>query len=203
MSKPADLHLLEVAADTERIAFRTPIKFGGRVVTDAVLFNVTVTAETLSGRRGVGEGSMPLGNVWSWPTRQLSYDQTLAAMKELTEVFADLYRNAGAPGHPVTITHELERGFPAYAAEMARELSLSEPIPRLCALVCASPFDAALHDAFGKAHGLNCYRTYGTDLLRHDLGRYLGREFAGERLGQYVSPEPKPSARLALAPPRR
>ena len=30
----------------------------------------------------------------------------------------------------------------------------------------ASPFDAALHDAYGKAHGLNCYHTYGPDFLR-------------------------------------
>jgi hypothetical protein len=27
--------------------------------------------------------------------------------------------------------------------------------------VVASPFDAAVHDAFGKLHGLHSYRTYG------------------------------------------
>ena len=58
--------------------------------------------------------------------------------------------------------------------------SCAEPIPPLCTLVGASPFDAALHDAFGKVHGLNCYHTYGPDFMTHDLGHYLGAEFAGE-----------------------
>ena len=41
----------------------------------------------------------------------------------------------------------------------------------LCTMVAASAFDAAIHDAYGKAHGLNCYHTYGPDFLEHDLGR--------------------------------
>jgi L-alanine-DL-glutamate epimerase-like enolase superfamily enzyme len=80
----------------------------------------------------------------------------------------------------------------AAAEAVSRELALAEPIPRLCTLVTASPFDAALHDAFGKIHGLNCYRTYGPNFLRSDLGRFLGPEFAGEFLDRYVLPEPVP-----------
>jgi len=52
--------------------------------------------------------------------------------------------------------------------------------------------DAAIHDAYGKALGLNCFRTYGPDFLSTDLGHYLGKEFAGETLDRYVLPEPKP-----------
>ena len=51
---------------------------------------------------------------------------------------------------------------PAYfraADELTAQRQLPEPIPPLATLVVASPFDAAIHDAFGKAHGLNCYRT--------------------------------------------
>ena len=46
MSKPTDIRILSVKTKTERIAYRSPIKFGGRVVTDAVLANVTVEVET-------------------------------------------------------------------------------------------------------------------------------------------------------------
>ena len=56
----------------------------------------------------------------------------------------------------------------------------------------ASPFDAALHDAFGKAHGKNCYHTYGPQFLKHDLAHYLGAEFTGETLDRYVQKTPKP-----------
>jgi len=72
------------------------------------------------------------------------------------------------------------------AEEVTKGQNLAEPIPKLCTLVTASPFDAAFHDAFGKLHGRNCYLTYGPDLMQHDLGRYLGREFNGEFLDRYV-----------------
>src|SRR5262249_48085298 len=78
------------------------------------------------------------------------------------------------------------------AAKVTRRRRLAEPIPPLCTLVVASPFDAALHDAFGKVHGLNCYHTYGRDFLEHDLGHYLGEEFAGEQLSDYLATEPQP-----------
>src|SRR5205085_2230493 len=71
-----------------------------------------------------------------------------------------------------------------------------EPIPRLCTLVTASAFDAAVHDAFGKVHGLNCYHTYGPDFLGHDLGHYLGPEFQGETLDRYISRTPQASMPL-------
>jgi L-alanine-DL-glutamate epimerase-like enolase superfamily enzyme len=62
--------------------------------------------------------------------------------------------------------------------------------------VVQSPFDAALHDAFGKAHARNVYATYGPDLMTHDLSRYLGPEFKGERLHRYLLREPP--ARIPL-----
>ena len=80
MPKPTDLRILSVRTATERIAYRAPIKFGGRVVTDAVLLNVEVDVETRGGRRGTGRGSMPMGNAWAWPSKRLSGEQTLAAM---------------------------------------------------------------------------------------------------------------------------
>jgi len=70
-------------------------------------------------------------------------------------------------------------------------LQLAHPIPKLATLVVGSPFDAALHDAFGKMSGLNCYHTYGRDFMSRDLGAYLGADYAGEWLHDYVRREPK------------
>jgi L-alanine-DL-glutamate epimerase-like enolase superfamily enzyme len=139
-----------------------------------------------------GFGSMPLGNVWAFPSRVLSYDSTLAAMKALVERVRALSAACTEVGHPIDLTWILEPEYDKAAAEVSGSLALAEPIPRLCTLVAASAFDAALHDAFGKAHGLNCYHTYGPDFLSHDLGHYLGREFAGETLDRYVLREPRP-----------
>jgi L-alanine-DL-glutamate epimerase-like enolase superfamily enzyme len=57
--------------------------------------------------------------------------------------------------------------------------------------VTASPFDAAVHDAYGKLFGVSSYRTYGPEHMRYDLSRYLTPEFKGEYLAQYVSKSPK------------
>lgn len=196
MSRPTDIRLLEVSSRTERLAYRTPMKFGGRVVTDAVLLHVDATVETGDGRRGQGLGSMPLGNVWAWPSRQVSNDQTLAAMIALGET---LVRQAGQyreSGHPLEITHDLTGNQEAAAADIAREHKLPEPIPRLAQLVAASPLEAAVHDAYGKALGVSAYNALGEAYVNRDLGHYLNDEFAGQYLDRYTLREPKPSMPL-------
>ena len=67
---------------------------------------------------------------------------------------------------------------------------------RPCRTMTASPFDAAIHDAFGKLHARNCFLTYGPDLMVHDLSHYLGAEFKGEYLDRYVLRKAK--ARMPL-----
>src|SRR4029079_14087351 len=88
MPKPTDIRITSVKTDSELISYRAPIKFGGRVVTDAVLVNVMMEVETVDGRRGGGFGSMPMGNVWAWPNSAVSAEQALAAMPAFTEDFA-------------------------------------------------------------------------------------------------------------------
>jgi L-alanine-DL-glutamate epimerase-like enolase superfamily enzyme len=190
--KPTDIRVEEVRFAYEDYRYRTPIKFGGVALDRVTLLNVECAVRTAAGKTARGFGSMPLGNVWSFPSRVLAYDETLAAMRALTERLAALTADYRESGHPIDITHALEPAYVRAAEQVSSRLKLAEPIPVLCALVCASPFDAALHDAFGKAHSLPSYQTYGPDFLAHDLGHYLGPEFKGERLDQYVSREPKP-----------
>ena len=189
---PTDIRIREVAFDYEDFHYRTPIKFGGVALDRVTLLNVDCVVETVDGAVARGFGSMPLGNVWSFPSRMLSYDTTLNAMKRLAGRIARLTADYNEAGHPIDLNHCLEPAYLQAAAEVAQQLKLSEPIPKLCTLVVASPFDAAVHDASGKVHGLNCYRTYGPDYLHHNLGHYLGSEFLGEPLAQYVTAAPKP-----------
>jgi L-alanine-DL-glutamate epimerase-like enolase superfamily enzyme len=190
--KATDVRVEDVSYSYEDFAYRTPIKFGGTAVDRVTLVNVDCRVRTRAGVAARGFGSMPLGNVWAFPSRVLSYDSTLAAMKALVERVRALSAACTEVGHPIDLTWILEPEYDKAAAEVSGSLALAEPIPRLCTLVAASAFDAALHDAFGKAHGLNCYHTYGPDFLSHDLGHYLGREFAGETLDRYVLREPRP-----------
>ena len=43
----------------------------------------------------------------------------------------------------------------------------------------------------GSCNGVSCYHTYGPDHMPNDLSHYLGPQFAGEYLGQYVLSAPK------------
>jgi L-alanine-DL-glutamate epimerase-like enolase superfamily enzyme len=189
--KATNIRIEDVSHSFEDYRYRTPIKFGGIALDRVTLLNVNVTVRTRAGKIGHGFGSMPLGNVWSYPSKTLPYDQTLATMKAMAESISHIVRGCQDWGHQIDLTWQLEPEFMATAITVAEQCWPSEPIPQLCTLVCASPFDAALHDAFGKVHGLNCYHTYGPDFMNHDLGHYLGADFAGEPLNRYVSTTPK------------
>jgi L-alanine-DL-glutamate epimerase-like enolase superfamily enzyme len=191
-AKPTDIRLENISHSYQQYKYRVPIKFGGRVQNETIVINVNCTVRTISGKVSKGFGSMPLSNVWSFPSHTMSYDTTLGAMKALAGRFAIITNNYKETGHPIDINCALQPDYLKAAAEVSRELKLTEPIPKLCTIVTASAFDAAIHDAFGKAHGLNCYRTYGPEFMTHDLSHYIGPAFKGEYVSQYVSRDPKP-----------
>jgi L-alanine-DL-glutamate epimerase-like enolase superfamily enzyme len=172
------------------------IKFGGVAVDRVTMLNAEVEVETSQGKRSVGKGSMPLGNIWAFPSKTMVYDKTLGAMKAIAESCRAVYAKTKTSGHPIEITWELEKELLSNAEAEGRKLNLDDPIPPLATLVCASPFDAALHDAYGKAHQLNCYHTYGGEFLDNDLGRFLGSDFKGVKIEDHVMKEPVASLPL-------
>ncbi|RPI20313.1 MAG: hypothetical protein EHM61_27310 [Acidobacteria bacterium] len=176
----------------EDYQYRTPLKFGGTVVDRVTLLNVNCTVKTVEGKTAKGFGSMPLGNVWSFPSAEMGYETTLNAMKILADEISRITSRYRGYGHPIDINWALEPAYLAAADAVSRKLELKQPIPKLCTLVTASPFDAALHDAFGKLHGVSSYQTYGPELMPNDLSHYLGPDFKGEYLSSYVLPSPKP-----------
>ncbi len=183
----------EAAISFEDFMYRAPMKFRATVVDRVTLLNVNVRVESNDGRAATGFGSIPLGNVWSFPSDTLRYDQTLEAMKQLAKKIANITESYGGAGDPIELNHHLEPQYLDAARSMPVE---GTPIPPLCTLVVASAFDAATHDAFGKLLGKNCYGTYGPDFIANDLSRYLDGQFKGEYLNQYVTADPRPCLHL-------
>src|SRR5215204_3196800 len=107
MSKPTDIRIVDASLQFESVSFRTPLKFGGRLVNNSVLVNVEVSVETRNGQGATGMGSMPLGNVWSWPSTSLTAEQTEAAMKRFAEEVIGLANSYPDHGHPIDITFQL------------------------------------------------------------------------------------------------
>ena len=194
--RQTDIQVEQVTHSYQDYSYRAPYMFGGSLVDRVTLLNVECTVRTRDGRRAKGFGSMPMGNIWAFPSRTLSYEQTLDEMKALSLRVEKITNDYRQYSHPIDINVELEPAYLKAAAELTVERKLPEPIPKLCTLVTASPFDAAIHDAFGKVHRRNTYETYGPDLLPHDLSRYLGPEYKGLGLNQFISPKPKPALPL-------
>jgi L-alanine-DL-glutamate epimerase-like enolase superfamily enzyme len=189
--RPTDIRIAEVRYGYEDFVYRAPYKFGGRVVDRVTILNVRCRVRSRAGKEAWGFASMTMGNTWSFPSRTMSYDTTLGAMRALAERIARLTGECSEVGHPLDLALVLEPEYLKAALEASRGLKLDEPMPKLCTLVVASPFDAAVHDAFGKLHGRNAYATYGADLLTHDLSRYLGPDFKGERLDRRLRGTPQ------------
>ena len=189
----AQLHLLPVET-------RVPLKFGTETLTSVTCARVCITVEDANGRRADGWGETPLSVQWVWPS-ELSFKEREAALEDFTRRLAAEWVRYRIGGHPLELGH-------AFAAGPLRELALAwnatwtrgraptHALPWLAALVCSSPYDLALHDAFGKLHGLSTYSTYGKRFLTQDLASFLepatGSEvtFQGRYPEDYLVKEP-------------
>ena len=188
-SRPEDIGIVEVAHRFEDFLYRAPYQFGGRISDRVTLLNVDCRVRTGAGREAWGFGSMTLGSAWSFPA--VPYDQGLGAMKALADALRPITADCDEQGHPIDLFRALEPAYLRAAETVSRERSLPVPMPKLCTLVVASAFDAAVHDAYGKAFGVSCYETYGRKFVRHDLSKDLGPAFRGEYLDRYVPAKPR------------
>jgi L-alanine-DL-glutamate epimerase-like enolase superfamily enzyme len=191
-----DIRVREVSTSLQRHEYRTPLKFGGIPNTHATVLTVKMVVEGVDGRRATGEGAMPLGNAWSFPSKTVTPERTLGAMQALADRIALVLPKMEDVGHPVELGHIWEPAWFALAAEVSVSMQLEEPMPRLSAMVVASPFDAALHDAYGRLHKCHVWECYGPDWLKKDLSHFLDIRFRGEFLDRFVLTKPK--ARMPL-----
>jgi L-alanine-DL-glutamate epimerase-like enolase superfamily enzyme len=190
VSSPRSMRVVEVTHDFEDFRYRAPYQFGGRSVDRVTILNVHCRIRTGAGRESWGFGSMTLGNAWAFPAAP--QDVGLGAMTALAGELRAQTADCDEEGHPIDLFRVLEPVYLRAAAAVSKSRSLATPIPKLCTLVVASAFDAAIHDAYGKAMDASCYKTYGPSFMRHDLSVDLGPSFKGEYLDRYVPADPQP-----------
>lgn len=109
--KPTDIRIESVTYKYDDYVLRTPLKFGGRVVTHSTVITVNCTVRTVGGHTAQGFGAMPLGNIWSFPSAVVSSETTLEAMKALAERISKITAAYPKAGHPIDINWALA---PAY-----------------------------------------------------------------------------------------
>jgi L-alanine-DL-glutamate epimerase-like enolase superfamily enzyme len=175
MTLPTDVRPVAVELYFLPIKARMPLKFGPEVTTEVTCARVRMTVEDASGRRAEGWGETPLSVQWVWPSR-LGYEERHQALRSLCVRIAGAWSEyAGRAGHPVEVGHHvIEHVLPEVASRFnAGDRPGAEPVPWLAALVCCSPFDLAVHDAFGMLHGVSSFDTYNEQYMSRDLAHYL------------------------------
>ncbi len=174
MSKPTDIQPIAATLYFLPVQARVPLKFGAEIMTHVTCARVCVKVQDAHGRVAEGWGETPLGVQWVWPSL-LGYEPRLAVLKQFCGLLTEAWGNFGAQGHPLEIGQIFQETIlPGLRNTLNRQRGeRADPMPWLGALVCCSPFDLAVHDAYGQALGLPIYQTYGPEFLNRDLGDYL------------------------------
>jgi len=182
----ADLYFLPVST-------RVPLKFGAETLTSVTCARVRVVVEDRQGNLAAGWGETPLSVQWVWPS-DISYETRHTALKDFCEQLTSAWASFDAVGHPLEIGYDFqERLLPELLAGFNRNCDPTERMPKLASLVCCSPFDIALHDAYGKAHGVPTYSTYTKQYMNRDLSHFvqpaddLAVDFAGQYPADYIA----------------
>jgi L-alanine-DL-glutamate epimerase-like enolase superfamily enzyme len=198
MSRPTDIRVVGTAAFLIPIRTRVPLKFGNQVLETGTCCRIAVEVEAAGGRRAVGWGETPLSVQWGWPS-DLPYDDRHDAMVRLATACAREIVAFGETGHVLEIGIAFRR---ARLDDLARAAAPpnAASVPELAALIALSPLDLALHDAFGKVHGVDTYATYGPAHLTADLADLFGDlpaadvpRFRGRFPAEFLDPAPPTS----------
>jgi L-alanine-DL-glutamate epimerase-like enolase superfamily enzyme len=171
VAKPTDVRPKSCTLYFLPVQTRVPLKFGAETVTAVTVARVSVVVENRQGGYAMGWGETPLSVQWGWPG-STSFESRHAAFQEMSQLLVEAWASFDYWGHPVEIGHAfLEQQLPKTLAQLNERLA--EPMPWLAALICASAFDLALHDAYGVLHETPIYATYNADYMSADLSQFL------------------------------
>lgn len=188
----SDIRIINVETFKVPTRCRTPLKFGAVVVDELPIGYARATVENRAGQRAVGWGAMFLMDLWAWPVSNASHAVKNQLMCDLFDAYAKVVGSYNHFGHPIEIFMETKAELERLNRQLCARLTPGELMPHLGALICASPVDHALHDAFGHVNGIDSYCGYGAEHMAFDLSRYLGAEYRDVYPSQFLRQEYAP-----------
>src|SRR5215471_18743512 len=105
--KKSDIRIEDISLRFEEFVFRTPLKFARTVVDRQTMLTVNCTVRTAAGKEAKGFGTLPLNYTFTFPSKKLSPDARLAAMKALTAEIAKVTDTYKEFAHPIDVNWEL------------------------------------------------------------------------------------------------
>jgi L-alanine-DL-glutamate epimerase-like enolase superfamily enzyme len=168
-----DIHPVSVDLYFLPVTTRVPLKFGPETLTSVICARVCMAVAGKEGR-AQGWGETPLSVQWTWPS-SIAYQERCDAMQEFCRQLAQAWAYFRGKGHPIEVGHDFWRSVlpDLLKAFNRKQRAGKEPMPWLAALVCCSPFDIALHDAYGRLLGVPVYETYNAQYMNVDLSYFL------------------------------
>src|SRR4051812_15749281 len=142
----------DVSFRSQRLAL--PLKLSSGAIEELTQATVSVVG-SVNGRRATGHGTIYLSDLWAWPDDSLSHERRDATLRRLCEYLAAelVHRFRNVKLHPLELGLQLHHWT-------CHELILELSPPVLARAMCASPFDAAIHDAAGQALGRSAFTLY-------------------------------------------
>ena len=194
-TKSTDIRIRGVELYYLPVETRVPLKFGAETTTSVTCARARVVVEDRQGRLASGWGETPLSVQWAWPS-EMNYTARHDALLDFSEQLAAAWAGFASFGHPLEIGHAFQQEvLPTLLTGFNRDCQPHQRMPLLAGLVCCSPFDLALHDAYGNIHSKPVYDTYSATYLNHDLAYFLEPaddldvDFSGKYPSDYLSAE--------------
>ena len=174
---------MKISLDLIPVRMRLPLKFGAETIDSIKIAHVELEAY---GAKGIGE--TPLSVAWSWPSTR-SFAEREEIMCDFCRFLADNWYTPVQ--HPMTEGKNfLDKTLVELQARFNAEKNTD--MPHLAALICASAFDIAVHDAYGNSLGMPTYKTYTKEYMEHDLAWfYDDPAFAGKYPADYFVEVPE------------
>ena len=179
--------VVDATVTFEDYPLRSPLVLTGGTIEEATEARCTVTVEDARGHVATGRGTVFLSAIWAWPQSELGFLTRVDAMQQMCLEVADRMPVwCAEPRHPLEHGMDVHERVDALSIPVGRRLFITERIPTLAALVCWSPFDQALHDAYGRLLGMSSYEALGRDFLPQDLSTWLGDVGEGRYLDELI-----------------
>jgi hypothetical protein len=199
--KKSDIRVDHISFGYDEYIFRAPVGFAGAVADRATMVTVRCSVRTAGGKVASGFGSIPFNYIFSFPSKKMTNETRNDAMKALAAELSTVTGSHHEFAHPLDINWDLAPLYVKAAAEVSGRLHLADPIPKLCPLVTAAAFDAAIDhantDQFGFAWNEKgvpltdfegaMYQPYAGSAISHSL-RQLHYPRAAELLTAWVYP---------------
>lgn len=181
--------VLEASVDFSEQPFVKPLRLSSGVITRITQATATVRVR-VNGMEATGRGAIYLSDLWAWPDAAMTHEMKDAALRAFCRAIASDIRamTEHREAHPLVLGLVLHDHAHLAAARC------SPAIPDLAAAMALSPFDAAIHDAVGRALGCPALAIYSEPFSCEASDNY----FSGRSTQKAIARVLLPKRRTAL-----